>query len=41
MSHVYCYVTVTDKDMLMNIWRETDYRLDVLCAIRGAHDEVH
>ena len=32
--------TVTE-DMLENTWRETDYRLDVLCATKGAHVEVY
>ena len=34
------FVTVTE-DMLENTWRETDYRLDVLRATKGAHVEVH
>ena len=29
------------EDMLGNTWRETDYRLDVLRATKGAHVEVH
>jgi len=29
------------EDMLENTWRETDYRLDVLRATKGAHVEVH
>ena len=29
------------EDMLMNTWRETDYRLDVLRATKGAHVEVY
>jgi hypothetical protein len=29
------------KDVLENTWRETDYRLDVLRATKGAHDEVY
>ena len=32
--------TVTE-DMLENTWRETDYRLDVLRATKGAHVEVY
>jgi len=32
--------TVTE-DMLENTWRETDYRLDVLCARKGAQVEVY
>jgi len=32
--------TVTE-DMLENTWKETDYRLDVLCATKGAHVEVY
>ena len=31
--------TVTE-DVLENTWRETDYRLDVLRATKGAHAEV-
>ena len=31
---------ITD-DMLENTWRETDYRLDVLHATKGAHVEVY
>jgi len=27
--------------MLENTWRETDYRLDVLRATKGAHVEVY
>ena len=34
------FVTITE-DMLENTWRETDYRLDVLRATRGAHVEVY
>ena len=34
------FVTVTE-DMLENTWRETDYRLDVLRAKKGAHAEVY
>ena len=34
------FVTVTE-DMLENTWRETDYRLDVLRATKGAHVEVY
>jgi len=34
------FATITD-DMLENTWRETDYRLDVLRATKGAHVEVH
>jgi len=33
-------VTVTE-DMLENTWRGIDYRLDVLRATKGAHDEVY
>jgi len=29
------------EDMLENTWRETDYRLDVLRATKGAHVEVY
>ena len=29
------------EDMLMNTWREFDYRLDVLRATKGAHVEVY
>ena len=29
------------EDMLENTWRETDYRLDVLHATKGAHVEVY
>ena len=31
----------TTEDMLENTWRETDYRLDDLCATKGAHVEVY
>jgi hypothetical protein len=31
--------TITE-DMLGNIWREIDYRLDFLRATKGAHVEV-
>ena len=34
------FATVTE-DMLENTWRETDYRLDVLRAIKGTHVEVY
>ena len=34
------FATVTE-DMFENTWRETDYRLDVLCATKGAHIEVY
>jgi hypothetical protein len=34
------FATIT-ADMLGNTWRETDYRLDVLCATKGAHVEVY
>jgi len=34
------FATVTE-DMLENTWRETDYRLDVLRATKGARVEVH
>jgi hypothetical protein len=27
--------------MLENTWREIDYRLDLLCAIKGTHVEVY
>ena len=29
------------EDMLKNMWREIDYRLDVLHATKGAHIEVY
>jgi len=29
------------EDMLENMWREIDYRLDVLRATKGAHVEVY
>jgi len=29
------------EDMLENTWRETDYRLDILHATKGAHVEVY
>jgi hypothetical protein len=31
--------TVTPQ-MLENTWREIEYRLDILCATKGAHVEV-
>jgi len=34
------FVTVAE-DMLENTWRESDYRLDVLRATKGAHVEVY
>jgi len=34
------FATVTE-DILENTWRETDYRLDVLRATKGAHVEVY
>ena len=34
------FATITE-DMLENTWRETDYRLDVLCATKGTHVEVY
>ena len=34
------FATITE-DMLENTWRETDYRLDVLRATKGAHVEVY
>jgi hypothetical protein len=34
------FVTITE-DMLENTWREIDYRLDLLCAIKGTHVEVY
>jgi len=34
------FATVTE-DMLENTWRETDYRLNVLRATKGAHVEVY
>jgi len=34
------FATITE-DMLENMWRETDYRLDVLRATKGAHVEVY
>jgi len=34
------FATVTEN-MLENTWRETDYRLDVLRAKKGAHVEVY
>ena len=34
------FATVTE-DMLENTWRETDYRLEVLRATKGAHVEVY
>jgi len=34
------FATITG-DMLENTWRETDYRLDVLRATKGAHVEVY
>jgi len=34
------FVTITE-DMLENTWRETDYRLDVLRATKGAHAKVY
>jgi len=33
------FATITE-DMFENTWRETDYRLDVLRATKGAHVEV-
>jgi len=32
---------IITEDMLENTWRETDYRLDVLRATKGAHVEVY
>jgi hypothetical protein len=32
--------TITE-DMLENAWRETDYRLDVISATKGAHIKVY
>jgi hypothetical protein len=34
------YATITEH-MLENTWRETDCRLDVLCATQGAHVDVY
>ena len=34
------FVTITE-DVLENTWRETDYRLDVLRATKGAHVELY
>jgi hypothetical protein len=34
------FATITE-DALKNTWRETDCRLDVLRATKGAHVEVH
>ena len=34
------FATITE-DMLENTWRETDCRLDVLRATKGAHVEVY
>ena len=34
------FATITE-DMLENTWRETDYRLDVLRATKGAHVEMY
>jgi len=34
------FATVTE-DMLENTWRETDHRLDILRAAKGAHVEVY
>ena len=34
------FATITE-DMLENTWRETDYRLEVLRATKGAHVEVY
>ena len=34
------FATMTE-DVLQNTWRETDYRLDVLRATKGAHVEVY
>jgi len=34
------FATVTE-DMLENTWRETDYRLEILRATKGAHVEVY
>jgi len=34
------FATITE-DMLENTWIETDYRLDVLLATKGAHVEVY
>jgi hypothetical protein len=33
------FATITE-DMLENMWREIDYRLDVLRVINGAHVKV-
>ena len=32
---------VVTEDMLENMWREIDYRLDILRATKGAHVEVY
>ena len=34
------FATITE-DILENTSRETDYRLDVLCATKGAHVKVY
>ena len=34
------FATITEH-MLENMWRETDYRLDVLRVTKGAHVEVY
>jgi len=36
----YAFATITE-DTLANTWRETEYRLDVLRATKGAHVEVY
>ena len=37
---INAFATITE-DMLENTLREIDYRLDVLCATKGAHVEVY
>jgi hypothetical protein len=39
--HMCVGVATITEDMLENTWRETDYRLDVLRATKGAHVEVY
>jgi len=34
------FATITE-DMLENTWRETDYRLDIIRATKGAYVEVY
>ncbi|GBN47512.1 hypothetical protein AVEN_150332-1 [Araneus ventricosus] len=40
-ARIQAAVCTVTEDLLKNIWRELEYRLDILRATKGAHVEIY